>query len=93
MAAATPLLLSARGESAELVGAAGAGVVVAPGSATALADGIRALAADPAGRLSQGRAGRAYVEQHFGAERAWEAWAAALTDAVAAHRAGSNGRP
>ena len=47
MAAATPVLLAARGESAELIGAAGAGVVVAPGSVTALADGIRALAADP----------------------------------------------
>lgn len=93
MAAATPLLVSARGESTELVSAAGAGVVVAPGSATALADGIRALAADPAGRLGLGQAGRAYAEAHFGAERAWEAWAAALTDAVVAHRAASNGRP
>jgi glycosyltransferase involved in cell wall biosynthesis len=92
MAAATPLLLSARGESTELVGGAGAGVVVAPGSATALADGIRALAADPAARLAHGRAGRAYAEAHFGAERAWQAWAAALTDAVAAHRSVSNGR-
>jgi len=92
MAAATPVLLAARGESAELVGAARAGVVVAPGSVTALADGIRALAADLAGRLSLGRAGRAYAEAHFGAERAGAAWAAALTDAVAAHRAVSNGR-
>jgi glycosyltransferase involved in cell wall biosynthesis len=92
MAAATPLLVSARGESTELVGAAGAGVVVAPGSVTALADGIRTLSADPASRLAQGRAGRDYAETHFGAERAWEAWAAALTDAVAAHRVGSNRR-
>ena len=57
MAAATPLLLSARGESAELVSAAGAGVVVEPGSVTSLAEGIRALAADPARRLGLGRAG------------------------------------
>jgi colanic acid biosynthesis glycosyl transferase WcaI len=93
MAAATPLLLSARGESTELIHSAGAGLVVAPGSVTALADGIRRLAADPALRLGLGRAGRAYAEAHFGAERAWEAWAVALTDAVAAHRAGSNGHP
>ena len=59
---------------------------------TSVADGIRALAADPARRLRQGQAGRAYAEAHFGAERAWEAWAAALTDAVTAHRAGSNRR-
>jgi glycosyltransferase involved in cell wall biosynthesis len=92
MAAATPVLLGARGESAELVGSAGAGVVVAPGSVSALADGIRALAADPASRLKLGRAGRAYAELHFGADRAAEAWTAALTDAVAAHRAVSNRR-
>jgi glycosyltransferase involved in cell wall biosynthesis len=92
MAAATPVLLAARGESAELVGAAGAGVVVAPGSVSALADGIRALAADPARRLRLGRAGRAYAEDHFGAERSGDAWTAALTDAVAAHRAVSNRR-
>jgi glycosyltransferase involved in cell wall biosynthesis len=89
MAAATPVLLAATGESAELVGAAGAGVVVAPGSVTALADGIRGLAADRASRLRLGRAGRAYAEAHFGADRAGEAWASALTDAVAAHRAAS----
>jgi glycosyltransferase involved in cell wall biosynthesis len=92
MAAATPVLLGARGESAELIGAAGAGIVVAPGSVTGLADGIRALAADPARRLMLGHAGRAYAEAHFGADRAGEAWTAALTDAVAAHRAVSNRR-
>jgi colanic acid biosynthesis glycosyl transferase WcaI len=92
MAAATPVLLAGRGESAQLVGAARAGVVVAPGSVAGLADGIRALAADPASRLTLGRAGRAYAEAHFGAERAGEAWAAALTDAVAAHRAVSSRR-
>lgn len=86
MAAATPVLLAARGESAHLVAGAGAGAVVAPGSVTALADAIRALAADPANRLRLGRAGRVYADAHFGADRAGEAWAAALTDAVAAHR-------
>jgi glycosyltransferase involved in cell wall biosynthesis len=90
MAAATPLLLAAAGESAQLVRAAGAGVAVVPGSVTALADGIRALAGDPASRVRLGCAGRAYAEAHFGADRAAEAWAAALTDAVAAHRAVSN---
>ena len=92
MAAATPVLLGARGESAELVSAAAAGVVVAPGSVTALADGIRSLAADPASRLRLGHAGRAYAEAHLGAERAANAWSAALTDAVAAHRVVSKRR-
>jgi glycosyltransferase involved in cell wall biosynthesis len=92
MAAASPVILAARGESAQLVDNAGAGLVVAPGSVTALADGIRALAADPAGRLRLGRAGRAYADAHFGADRAAQAWAMALTDAVAAHRAVSNRR-
>jgi colanic acid biosynthesis glycosyl transferase WcaI len=86
------VLLAARGESAELVATARAGVVVTPGSVTALADGIRELAANPSRRLSLGRAGRAYAESHFGADRAGEAWAAALTDAVAAHRAATNRR-
>jgi glycosyltransferase involved in cell wall biosynthesis len=92
MAAATPVLLAARGESAELVAGAGAGVVVAPGSVTALADAIRALATDPATRLRLGRSGKVYAEAHFGADRAGEAWAAALTDAVAGHRAVSIAR-
>jgi len=83
MAAARPLLLAARGESARLVADAGAGIVVAPGDPVALADGCRRLHSDPGLRHALGNAGRSYAEAHFGAERAAEAWDRELGDALA----------
>jgi glycosyltransferase involved in cell wall biosynthesis len=86
MAAGRPLILAARGESADLVERAGAGIVVSPGDPEALAGAIRVLHGDPAARRRLGSAGRAYAETHFGTARAAEEWTARLEEAIARHR-------
>src|SRR5919109_1528507 len=65
MAAGRPIVASLRGEAAELVEAAGCGVVVAPEDPVALAAAIERLAADPEGARRMGERGRAYVVEHF----------------------------
>jgi putative colanic acid biosynthesis glycosyltransferase WcaI len=85
MAAARPVVLAGRGESAALVRAAGAGVVVPPGDAAALADALAALPADAA-RL--GAAGRAHVEAHFTVEELLDRWVALLERVSARARSG-----
>jgi glycosyltransferase involved in cell wall biosynthesis len=92
MAAARPLLLAARGESARLLEQAGSGLAVTPGDASALADGFRRLQRDQALRTALGQAGRRYVEANFGAERAAQEWIGHLIDAVERH-ARSSGDP
>jgi glycosyltransferase involved in cell wall biosynthesis len=87
MSAGRPLLLAAHGESARFVTEAGAGIVVAPGDASALAEAIRTLHASHDLRRQLGRSGRAYVERHFGADRAAAQWSERLIEAVAARRA------
>jgi glycosyltransferase involved in cell wall biosynthesis len=87
MAAGRPLLLSARGEAAQLLERAGAGLVTSPGDPAALAEACRLLHSDPVMRRALGGAGRVYAEEHFGAQRAVAEWALQLSDAVAAHRA------
>ena len=91
MAAGRPLLLAARGEAAQLVRGAGAGLVVAPGSPGALAEGMRRLRSDPPLRESLGRAGRRHAERHFGAGPAATAWEPQLSDALFAHRRAARG--
>jgi glycosyltransferase involved in cell wall biosynthesis len=87
MAAGRPLLLAARGESAQLVERAGAGIVVPPGDPEALAGAIKRLHDDPAARHRLGSAGRGYAEAHFGTVRAAEEWGTRLEEAIARHRA------
>ncbi len=84
MAAGRPLVLCARGESAALVRAARAGLVVEPGDAAALAAALARLHSQPERRRELGRAGRAYAEAHFGAAAAADAWSAQLSAAVSA---------
>jgi glycosyltransferase involved in cell wall biosynthesis len=86
MAAGRPLLLAARGEAATLVQRAGAGLVVSPEDPSALAAAILKLHRDSDLRAALGRAGRAYVEQHFGTARAGSEWETALREAIAIHR-------
>ena len=47
MAAGRPVIVAARGEAAELVTSAGAGMVVSPGEPQALAEALRELQARP----------------------------------------------
>jgi hypothetical protein len=74
MAAGRPVVLSARGEAARLIEAAGAGLVVEPESPRALAEALRALVADPERRAQLGAAGRKAVERDFGREAWLERW-------------------
>jgi glycosyltransferase involved in cell wall biosynthesis len=70
--------VSARGEAAEVVERAGAGVVVAPEDPVALAAALRALAADRERARAAGRAGRAAVAAEHSRERSVDAWLALL---------------
>jgi glycosyltransferase involved in cell wall biosynthesis len=65
MATARPIVLGVLGESAELLKAAGAGIVIKPESADALADAIARLAADPEEAVKMGANGRRFVETAF----------------------------
>jgi glycosyltransferase involved in cell wall biosynthesis len=66
MASGRPILASADGETARVVGEAGAGYCVPAEDAAALADAIRRMKALPtADREAMGAAGRRYCEAHF----------------------------
>ena len=62
MATARPIILGVLGESAELLLAAQAGVVIPPEDSTALAESVIALAEAPERAAEMGRRGRRYVE-------------------------------
>jgi colanic acid biosynthesis glycosyl transferase WcaI len=65
MAVGRPIVASLSGEAAELVEAAGCGLVVPPEDPAALASAIERLAADPEGARIMGERARAYVAEHF----------------------------
>ena len=65
MATARPVVLGVLGESAVLLGAAGAGIVVAPENAVALAEAVAALANDAQRAQEMGRLGRKFMEEHL----------------------------
>lgn len=83
MAAARPLLLAARGESATLLEQAGGGIAIPPGDAAALAEACRRLHGDPALRIALGQAGRRFVEARFGPRSAAREWGRHLSYAAA----------
>lgn len=82
MAAGRPVVLAARGEAAQAIEAAGAGVVVAPEDPAALAEAFAGLAADPQRRTALGAAGRAAVEREFGRDPWLDRWQALLENSV-----------
>jgi len=61
MACGKPVVFAGKGEGAQLVEAAGAGVVVRPEDAVVLANAIRELLADPERAAIMGANGRAYA--------------------------------
>jgi glycosyltransferase involved in cell wall biosynthesis len=89
MAAGRAVVVSARGEAADLVTATGAGIAVEPGDPEALAAAFRRLHALPELRRQMGSAGREYAERRFGTQAACDAWTAVLNDAVRLHRTGA----
>jgi len=65
MAAGRPILLAIDGVIRKVVEEAGAGVFVPPGDSNALATAIREMASNPIEIKRMGKAGRAFMEQHF----------------------------
>lgn len=65
LAAGRPVIMSARGEAADLVRRAGAGIVVNPEQPAEMAEAVSALASDPDGCRRMGEAGREFVRQNF----------------------------
>ncbi|MBK8234417.1 MAG: glycosyltransferase family 4 protein [Deltaproteobacteria bacterium] len=69
MGCARPLLLAVGGEAKQLALEADCGWVIPPEDADAMADAILRVRASPDEAARRGRAGRAYVEQHFDREQ------------------------
>jgi glycosyltransferase involved in cell wall biosynthesis len=84
MAAGRAVVLCARGEAAELVEGAGAGLVVAPEDPAALALALYALHHDRARVRTLGAAGRRMVERDFERRRAIGSWRELLETAACA---------
>ena len=59
-----PIAFSGRGDTADLIATAGAGISVEPGDPDALANAIRTLAQDQPRREAMGKRGRDYVLTH-----------------------------
>lgn len=70
LAVGRPVVVTAepQTELAEVVTAAGAGLVVPPEDPAALAKAVQTLAADPERRAAMGQAGRAWIADHLGAD-------------------------
>ena len=82
MAAARPVVLSARGEAARLLEASGGGVVVPPEDPAALAAALRELAGAQDRALRMGKAGRRFVSERHSRAGFVESWLG-LLDRVA----------
>jgi glycosyltransferase involved in cell wall biosynthesis len=65
MAVGQPLVAALWGEGADLVRAAGCGLVTEPGNAHQLREAVETLAADPDRAREMGRKGRDYVDEHY----------------------------
>ncbi len=65
MAMGVPILLGVRGESAEIVQAAGCGLAIPPENPAALAQALRDMADDPSELEAWRRVGQGYVREHF----------------------------
>jgi glycosyltransferase involved in cell wall biosynthesis len=65
MAAGRPVILAVDGVIRSMLEEAGAGIFVSPGDPEALASAVRRLASDRDLGREMGRAGRAYVTEHF----------------------------
>jgi glycosyltransferase involved in cell wall biosynthesis len=65
MAAAVPIVLAVRGESARIVSEAGAGIPIQPASPAELVAAVRRLSSDPDLARRMGASGRKAVEERF----------------------------
>lgn len=84
--AGRPVLFSGRGEAAELVRRAGAGLVAAPEDPAALAGAIAALANDRRAVATMGAAGRATAVEGFSRPAMIDRWETLVRQAAAPRR-------
>lgn len=82
MACGRPVIYSGRGEGAELVAEADAGLVVPPGDPVALAEAIRYLCSHPAEASRLGANGRRYVKDNLSWTSLVERWLGELEDRI-----------
>jgi colanic acid biosynthesis glycosyl transferase WcaI len=82
LASGRPAIVAARGEAAELVRGAGAGLAVTPEDPRALADAFRRLRASPAEALQLGARGREHARR-YGRAAVVEQWHTLLTGLAA----------
>jgi glycosyltransferase involved in cell wall biosynthesis len=84
MAAARPIICGTGGAAAEVINAAGAGIVTEPGDAGALAAAVEQLASlSGPERESLGRSGRAYLHEHFDKDRVIDGYERVLLEVAA----------
>lgn len=72
--AARPIVYAGRGDSAELIGKAGSGLVVEPENPQALLEAVKYLASHPKESEAMGHSGYEYIMQHYLREKVFEAW-------------------
>jgi glycosyltransferase involved in cell wall biosynthesis len=88
MACARPVLLQVDGEARQILEESGGGFFVPPGDSAALASQLRRFADVPRGqRDAIGRAGLAYVRQHYLREQQVPRLAAVFNSVVAGREA------
>jgi glycosyltransferase involved in cell wall biosynthesis len=83
MASGLPIITTRSGGSGQLVRAARAGIDIDPGDTPALADALLLLAADPARRHELGKAGAAFVGEHYGLDGMYDAFMHIVGEVVA----------
>ncbi len=86
-----PIVHAVRGESAEIVERAGAGITVEPGSPEGIVAAARALAGDPALARRLGESGRRAVEREFDRREAALSMLRVLEDAARCARLTATG--
>jgi len=82
MACARPVVLMVPGEARTILAESGGGVFVPPGDAVTLAEALTELAGQGESRERMGRAGRAYVVQHYRRAEQASRFAAIVADAA-----------
>jgi colanic acid biosynthesis glycosyl transferase WcaI len=85
MASGVPVIFVGRGEGADLVQTANAGIITEPDEPEALAKAIRQLATHPEQRRLFGNNGRMFVMQHFQWEKILERWLCDLEHRLSRH--------
>ena len=77
--AGRPIVFAGRGDTADLIRAAGSGIVVEPENPKQMAEAFRYLAANPEKADSMGKSGLEYIKKNYLREVVFQKWADVLT--------------